>query len=109
MVAFTERGAAPLSKYVQVDVSYKDYLRLFMLVHGGSDNPAKLARMIAVIEHNGGVTLSKVPIAVTGEVKAGADLWFLPGMMELLGRIGLLQGKVVEGPYETTQTMGWSY
>lgn len=109
MAAFTERGAAPLSKYMNADVSYTDYLRLFMLVHGGAKRPSTLARMIAVIEHNGGVTLSKVPTALTGEVKTSAELWFLPGVMDVVLHFGSLQGKVVGGRYETTQTIGWSY
>jgi hypothetical protein len=109
MAAFTERGAAPLSKYMNVDVSYTDYLRLFMLVHGGAKRPSALARMIAVIEHNGGVTLSKVPTALTGEVKTSVELWFLPGVMGVVQHFGSLQGKVVGGRYETIQTIGWSY
>ncbi|ACS99921.1 hypothetical protein [Paenibacillus sp. JDR-2] len=109
MAAFTERGAAPLSKYIKVDVAYTDYLRLFMLVHGGANRPSALARMIAVIEYNGGVTLSKVPTALTGEIKASAKLWFLPGVMDIVQRFGSLQGKVVGGKYETVQTIGSSY
>lgn len=109
MAAFAERGAAPLSKYINADVTYTDYLRLFMLVHGGAKLPSALARMIAVIEHNGGVTLSKVPTSLTGEVKASAKLWFLPGVMDIIQPFGSLRGKVVEGRYETTQTIGWSY
>ncbi|WP_127490864.1 hypothetical protein [Paenibacillus glycanilyticus] len=109
MAAFTERGAAPLSKYINVDVAYTDYLRLFMLVHGGANRPSALARMIAVIEHNDGVTLSKVPTALTGEIKASARLWFLPGVMDIVQHFGSLQGKVVGGKYETVQTIGWSY
>ncbi|MFX3635124.1 MAG: TadE/TadG family type IV pilus assembly protein [Candidatus Pristimantibacillus sp.] len=109
MIAFTERGAAPLSKYIKVDVSYIDYLRLFMLIHGGSDNPKKLSRMIAVIEQNSGAKLSEVPTAVTGDVQASMELWFLPGVMNVAGRVGLLHGKVVGGRYEATQTIGWSY
>lgn len=109
MAAFTERGAAPLSKYINVDVAYTDYLRLFMLVHGGANRPSALARMIAVIEHNGGVSLSKVPTALTGEVKASARLWFLPGVMDVVQHFGSLRGKVVGERYETVQTIGWSY
>ncbi|WP_336788228.1 hypothetical protein [Paenibacillus sp. MMO-177] len=109
MAAFTERGAAPLSKYINVDVAYTDYLRLFMLVHGGANRPSALARMIAVIEHNGGVSLSKVPTALTGEVKTSARLWFLPGVMDVLQHFGSLRGKVVGDRYETVQTIGWSY
>ncbi|NIK66676.1 hypothetical protein [Paenibacillus sp. BK720] len=109
LAAFTERGSAPLSKYINVEVAYTDYLRLFMLVHGGANRPAALARMIAVIEHNGGVALSKIPTALTGEVKASAKLWFLPGVMDIVQHFGSLQGKVVGGKYETVQTIGWSY
>lgn len=109
MIAFTERGAAPLSKYMKVDVSYIDYMRLFMLIHGGSDNPKKLSRMVAVIEQNSGAKLSEVPTAVTGDVQASMDIWFLPGVMNVAGRVGLLHGKVVGGRYEATQTIGWSY
>ncbi|MUT68069.1 TadE/TadG family type IV pilus assembly protein [Paenibacillus sp. NEAU-GSW1] len=108
-VAFTERGSAPLSKYAAVEVSYADYLRLFMLLHGGADSSSRTARMIAVIEQKNGVTLAKVPTALTGEVQAAVDLWFLPGAMKTIGGLGLLQGKVVGSKYETTQTIGWSY
>lgn len=108
MLAFTERGSAPLSKYVRVELSYTDYLRLFILMHG-AENGASLARMIAVIEQNSGTTLSAVPSGVTGEGKVSAQLWFVPGMMQVLGKFGLLEGKVVGNRYETTQTIGWSY
>ncbi|WP_338552632.1 hypothetical protein [Paenibacillus sp. KS-LC4] len=109
MLAFANRGSAPLSKYVNVEISYPDYLRLFMLLHGGANKEVVVARMIAVIEQNSGVTLSGVSTAVTGEVRTTAQLWFLPGVMQLLGSYGLLQGRVTNGRYETTQTMGWSY
>ncbi|WP_028612161.1 TadE/TadG family type IV pilus assembly protein [Paenibacillus harenae] len=108
MLAFTERGTAPLSKYVKVELGYTDYLRLFMLIHG-VDDARGLARMIAVIEQNSGAALSAVPSGVTGEAGVSIELWFVPGLMRVLGRVGLLEGKVVGNRYETTQTIGWSY
>ncbi|RIX52753.1 hypothetical protein D3P08_12130 [Paenibacillus nanensis] len=108
MLSFTEKGSAPLSKYVRVDLTYSDYLRLFMLLHGGAEEN-RLARMIAVIEQNTDLTLASVPVGVTGEVTASMKLWFLPGVMSMLGRLDLLQGKVVGNRYETTKTVGWSY
>jgi hypothetical protein len=108
MLAFTERGTAPLSKYVKVELAYTDYLRLFMLMHSGNE-AARLARMIVVIEQNSGTMLSAVPSAVTGEARVSAELWFVPGLMRVIGRFGLLDGKVVGNRYETTQTIGWSY
>ncbi|NIK76299.1 hypothetical protein FHS15_001406 [Paenibacillus castaneae] len=108
MLAFTNKGTAPLSKYVKVELSYNDYLRLFMLMHS-ADEKERLARMIAVIEQNSEATLSAVPSGVTGEVQVSAELWFVPGLMKVLGRFGLLEGKVVGNRYETTQTIGLSY
>ncbi|REK75672.1 hypothetical protein [Paenibacillus paeoniae] len=108
MISFTQKGMAPLSKYVKVELSYLDYLRLFMLLHGGSKEK-RLGRMIAVIEQNTGLSLSQVPSGVTGEAKLSMKLWFLPGVMGVLGRFDLLQGKVVGNRYETMQTVGWSY
>lgn len=106
--SFMDKGSAPLSKYVNADLSYADYLRLFMLLHGGNE-ASRLARMIAVIEHNLGITLAEVPTGITGETRISLKLWFLPGMMRILGRFGLLQGKVVGSQYETTHTIGSSY
>ncbi|MFF2889023.1 hypothetical protein [Paenibacillus sp. NPDC057967] len=108
MISFATKGTAPLSKYIKTELSYLDYLRIFMLLHGGSKEK-RLGRMIAVIEHNTGLTLARVPSGVTGEAKVSMKLWFLPGVMGMLGRLDLLQGKVVGNRYETTQTVGWSY
>lgn len=108
MVSFTETGAAPLSKYADVDVTYLDYLRLFLLLHG-ADSDKKLARMSALIEHNTGAKLTQVPASITGEVTAAADLWFLPGAMKLLGKAGILDGQTDGGQYEVTRTIGYSY
>ncbi len=108
MVAFTEQGSAPLSKYVKVELSYTDYLRLFSLMHGAGDR-SSMARMIAVIEQKSGVVLSAVPTGVTGEARISMPLWFVPGVMRIIGGLGLLEGKVVGNRYETTQTIGGSY
>ncbi|MCF2940763.1 hypothetical protein L1N85_20435 [Paenibacillus alkaliterrae] len=108
LLAFSERGTAPLSKFVKAELSYKDYLRLFMLMHD-ADEGSRLARMIAVIEQNSGTTLSAVPSGVTGEARISMELWFVSGLMRELGRFGLLEGKVVGNRYEATQTIGWSY
>ncbi|MFC4776815.1 TadE/TadG family type IV pilus assembly protein [Paenibacillus sp. GCM10023252] len=107
LIAFSERGAAPLSRYVQVDVTYGDYLRLFILMHGGGG--ARLSRMIAVIKQNTGLELSLIETAVTGEVRTSVELWFLPGVMRSVTRLGGLQGRVVGDRYETTNTIGMAY
>ncbi len=108
MLSFAQKGSAPLSKYVKVELSYKDYLRLFMLLHGGSQEQ-RLARMIAVIEQNCGITLAEVPSGVTGEATVSMQLWFLPGVMKLLNRGQSMGGRVVGNRYEAFHLAGHSY
>ncbi|WP_168121060.1 hypothetical protein [Paenibacillus sp. HB172176] len=108
MLSFAEKGEAPVSKYVKANLSYADYLRLFMLMHGGADSK-RLSRMIAVIEQENQVTLSTVPAGVTGQAAVSIKLWFLPGIMKQLERFDLLKGKVTGGRYEATTTIGSSY
>jgi hypothetical protein len=108
MFAFAERGSAPLSKYVRVELAYTDYMRLFLLANPSNESN-RLARMIAVIEHNSGVMLAAVPSGVSGEARLSMKLWFVPGLTGMLGRIGLLDGKVVGSRYEAVQTLGSSY
>ncbi|MCA0757413.1 hypothetical protein KP806_20345 [Paenibacillus sp. N4] len=108
MLAFSERGTAPLSRFLATELSYEDYLRLFLLISDAS-SAGRTARMIAVIEQNSGTVLSAVPTGVSGEARLSMELWFIPGLMRVLGRFGLLDGRVVGNRYETTHTIGWSY
>lgn len=108
MLDFARRGSAPLSKYAKVELSYLDYLRLFALLHGGRKDD-RLSRMIAIIEQNSDLDLSQVPTGVTGEATITMKLWFLPGATKLIGKLGVLKGRVNHGRYETTETVGWSY
>ncbi|CAM4451640.1 hypothetical protein [Paenibacillus tarimensis] len=100
-------GTTPISKHIPGELRYKDYLRMFLLIHGSETD--KLSRMTAVIEHNTGYRLHEIPAAVSGEVKASVRLWFLPGVMRMVGYVSPLQGKVVGNRYETTKTAAWSY
>ncbi|MFC4811057.1 hypothetical protein [Paenibacillus sp. GCM10023250] len=108
MTALTETGKVQLSKYVPVELTYADYLRLFLLLHG-SGGQARTARVIAVIEHNTGVDLSNVATGLSGELTSSVNLWFLPGLMRSFTATGILSGKVKDGRYEKTQTIGSSY
>lgn len=102
-----EKGATKLSKYAAIDIRYSDYLRLFMLLHGGGDK--RLSRIAAVIETNTGTDLSRTPAAVSASADVSMKLLFLPGAMKVLGTFGLLQGKVVGNRYETTKLVGAAY
>jgi len=108
LLKLVSSGSTPLSKYAPVEVTYKDYLRLFLLVHGGGGE-GRMARIIAVIEHNTGMSLAATPTGLSGELKTSVNLWFLPSVIRGLAATGLLGGKVSGSRYETTRTIGLSY
>ncbi|MBO7747754.1 hypothetical protein I8J29_26545 [Paenibacillus sp. MWE-103] len=108
MTALAETGKVQLSKYVPVELTYADYLRLFLVLHG-CGGQARTARVIAVIEHNTGADLSNVATGLSGEMTSSVNLWFLPGLMRSFTATGILSGKVKDGRYEKTQTIGSSY
>jgi hypothetical protein len=107
MITLVQRGSTPLSKYAAVDIAYRDYLRLFLFLHGSEQ--AKLSRIAALIEHHTGYDLHAIPTALAGEFGSSLNLWFLPGIGKAMARSGILRGKVEEGRYETTRTIVWSY
>jgi hypothetical protein len=107
MKELMQRGATKLSKFADVDIKYTDYLRLFMLLHGGGDK--RLSRIAAVIETNIGTDLSRTPSAVSASADVSIKLLFLPGAMKVLGTFGLLQGRVIGNRYETTKLVGMAY
>ncbi len=107
MLSLVQKGSTPLSKYAPVDIAYRDYLRLFLFLHGSEQ--AKLSRIAALIEHHTGYDLHAVPTALAGEFDTSMNLWFLPGIGKAIARSGILRGKVDEGRYGTTRTVVWSY
>ncbi|BBI32071.1 hypothetical protein [Cohnella abietis] len=107
MQRLVEEGKVQLSKYIKVDTVYKDYLRLFLLAHGGSANHQ--ARMIAVMEHASGVSFRGAYTYESGEGTASIKLWFFPGLLKVMGRFGDLGGTVKGNRYEATYTAESSY
>ncbi|TJY40924.1 hypothetical protein E5161_14505 [Cohnella pontilimi] len=102
-----EHDSVPLSKYVQVNTAYTDYLRLFLLVHGGS--PGHLARSVAVMEQASGISFAKAYTYVSGEGTASLRLWFFPGLLKVMGRAGRLGGTIKGNRYEAVYTADSSY
>ncbi|QYR20672.1 hypothetical protein KZ483_23245 [Paenibacillus sp. sptzw28] len=107
MFQLVRQGTTPLSKYVSVDLTYLDYLRVFLLLHGSDEH--RISRIIAVIEQNTGMKLSRTSTGLSGELTASVNLWFLPGLLKSFTNFGILNGKVKGGRYETTKSIGWSY
>jgi hypothetical protein len=107
MFELMRTGKTELSKWLRFDIAYCDYLRLFLLVHGSKAE--KLARITALIEHDTGYRLARMPVALTGRAEVSVNLWFLPGVMKMIADGGILEGKVEGGRYETTVVAGSSY
>lgn len=105
--SLVEKGTIQLSKYVNVSTTYVDYMRLFLLLHGGSDN--QMARMIAIMELETGVSFQEAYTYASGEGTASVKLWFFPGLARLLGRYGGLGGTVRGGRYEATYRADFAY
>ncbi|NBC71560.1 hypothetical protein [Paenibacillus sacheonensis] len=108
MAVLSEKGKVQLSKYVPSELTYADYLRVFLILHG-SGGQARNSRIIAVIERNTGADLSMAATGLSGEMTSSVNLWFLPGLMRTFTAAGILNGKVKDGRYEKTQTIGSSY
>ncbi|MFD0671452.1 hypothetical protein [Cohnella sp. GCM10027633] len=102
-----DTGSIPLSKYAKVPTTYADYLRLFLLLHGGSGN--QLARMIAVMELETGVSFTEAYTYASGEATSSVRLWFFPGLVRMLGGQGGLGGKVNGNRYEATYGADMAY
>ncbi|MBB6730971.1 hypothetical protein [Cohnella zeiphila] len=99
MTSLLNRGSIPLSKYASsVQTTYTDYLRLFMLLHGGS--AGQIARSIAVMESATGLAFERLYTYVSGEAAASLRLWFFPGIVKVVGRTGNWGGKVTGDRYE---------
>ncbi|OUM94594.1 MAG: hypothetical protein A9Z00_10430 [Thermobacillus sp. ZCTH02-B1] len=107
MVELVRTGKTELSKWLPIAIAYRDYLRLFLLLHGSKAE--KLARITALIEHDTGYRLAAMPVALTGRADVSVNLWFLPGVMKGIAGGGMLEGRVVDGRYETTVVVGSSY
>jgi len=107
MNALLNTGKVQLSKYMKVDTVYTDYLRLFLLVHGGTGS--QLSRTIAVMEHASGLDFRGAYTYASGEGTASVRLWFFPGLLKIMGRYGNLGGTVKGNRYEATYVADSSY
>lgn len=105
--SLVERGTIQLSKYANIPTTYVDYLRLFLLLHGGSDN--QTARMIAIMEQETGVSFQEAYTYASVEGTGSVKLWFFPGLVRMLGRYGSLGGTVRDGRYEAVYQADYAY
>ncbi|SEG04894.1 hypothetical protein [Paenibacillus sp. UNC499MF] len=97
MESLTEGKAVPVSSKLTNPLftfTYKDYLRIFLLLHGGDTN--LLARFQSLIELNTERTLDKAVTYIQGYAESSVSLWFLPGFMKLMNGTGISSCEVRE-------------
>ncbi|ANA79187.1 hypothetical protein C7121_12585 [Paenibacillus glucanolyticus] len=95
MIQLCQTGSIQLSKYVPVELTYRDHLRIFLFIH--SDNERKLSRMLALIRLNTGINPAERSTYASGEVRTAMRLWFLPGVTKSLGVVFGSGGDEVQG------------
>ncbi|MDF2657544.1 MAG: hypothetical protein K0Q94_335 [Paenibacillus sp.] len=66
-----------------VTMNYKDYLRLFLLLH--TKREPMNARMQSLIELNTGTDLRETPVYMQARTETKVRLWFMPYSMSLFG------------------------
>ncbi|WP_238652507.1 hypothetical protein [Paenibacillus piscarius] len=92
MILLCTKGEIPLSKYMTAQLTYRDFLRLFLLLHGAGDE--QLARMLALIRLNTGSNPAEQYTYASAELTVGMPLWFLPGVVKLVDYSAGLSGDV---------------
>ncbi|MNH14181.1 hypothetical protein D3C79_737690 [compost metagenome] len=107
MLLLCKTGEVPLSKYLPAKLNYRDYLRLFMLLHGTGN--AQLSRMLALIRLNTGINPAERFTYASAEIRMGLRLWFLPGVVKLLDYSSALPGEVEDKVYYRAVQADFSY
>lgn len=108
MLQLVTTNAVPLSMYTpNIRLSYSDFLRLFMMMHGSKDD--MMIRMLALIHYNTGIDPIKQGTYGELQLHTRMKLWFLPGLMQMLGQTGALGGDVKDGYYETSRVSAYTY
>ncbi|MNW44237.1 hypothetical protein D3C74_214620 [compost metagenome] len=107
MLDLAKEGSVYLSDFLKVKLSYKDHLRIFLLLHGRSEK--RLSRMLAVVQNNTAISPDTRSTYLKGEVTVSLPLWFLPGIAKALGNMGALQGRVEGSRYYVTKQADFSY
>lgn len=107
MISLTKDGYLELSDYLKVKLTYRDHLRIFLMLHGPSKS--RLSRILAVIRLNTGVPVDERKTYVSTKLTTAIPLWFLPGIASLMGNTGMLEGKVEGTRYYAEKQADFSY
>ncbi|WMT39939.1 hypothetical protein RE628_21720 [Paenibacillus sp. D2_2] len=107
MLTLTKEGSIELSEFIKVKLTYRDHLRIFLLMHGTSER--RLSRMLALIRMNTGIPVEQRATYLRGGVSVSMPLWFLPGVAKTLGASGALKGRVEGSRYYVDKQADFSY
>ncbi|MNP05832.1 hypothetical protein D3C76_977930 [compost metagenome] len=107
MIQLCQKGSIELSAYLKVEMTYRDYLRLFLFIH--SNNEKKMSRMLSLIRNNTGINPNERATYSSGEVTIGMKLWFLPGVMRMIGSTADNNDKVEGNRYYAIKKADFSY
>lgn len=104
MIQLCVKGSIELSAYLKVQMTYRDYLRVFLFIH--SNNESKMSRMLSLIRFNTGINPAERATYASGEVRIGMQVWFLPGILKMFGSS---EDKVEGSRYYAIKKADFSY
>lgn len=107
MIELCQKGSVELSAYIRVQMTYRDYLRLFLFIH--SNNDGKMSRMLSLIRFNTGINPAERATYSSSEARIGLKLWFLPGVMKMVGYVSGSKDEVEGNRYYVTRKADFSY
>ncbi|PYE45489.1 hypothetical protein DFQ00_11936 [Paenibacillus barcinonensis] len=107
MMKLANEGSVELSKYIKVKLTYRDHLRLFLLMH--SNNERKMSRMLALIRLNTGVNPDEKLTYASGQMRSSIKLWFLPGVVRSIGAATGSADQVQDGRFFIEHRADYSY
>ena len=107
MIQLCQKGSIELSAYLKVEMTYRDYLRVFLFIH--SNNDRKMSRMLSLIRFNTGINPAERATYSSGEVRIGMKLWFLPGIMKMFGSATSGEDEVEGNRYYAIKQADYSY
>lgn len=128
MTKLTEKGSDARVPFMyvkglkKIETTYKDYLRLFLFLHpDGDDN--RITRIQSLIDYSKDRDMSlaywnmdppegnliESPIYASGKAESSVSLWYLPKIMDMLGKSDVLGGEVIDGRYYIEKQIDYSY
>ncbi|WP_157087686.1 hypothetical protein [Oceanobacillus damuensis] len=62
-----------------------------------------------MLEHDTNADLTQASTYITADATASIELWFIPGIMDMLGKTGALSGRVEGKMYYIDKEINYSY